>query len=95
MINDFFKYKGPPDGRPLQITSPKRKSNPAFDHHLLDLGNRLGRIEAYRAGLGAATSCQDEPSWSVRISSTMIFKSLKWSVRGQLRTGAKSCAKAL
>src|SRR5580704_11138563 len=31
---------------------PERSNRP-FDHHLLDLGDRLGRIEALGAGLGA------------------------------------------
>ena len=31
----------------------RRGSDAPFHHHLLDLGDRLGRVEAFRAGLGA------------------------------------------
>src|SRR5260221_5002288 len=38
---------------PNSTSPPPERSNRAFDHHLLDLGDRLGRIEALGAGLGA------------------------------------------
>src|SRR5258708_6234410 len=38
---------------PNSTSASLKRSNRALDHHLLDLGDRLGRIEALGAGLGA------------------------------------------
>src|SRR5216684_1212981 len=38
---------------PNSTFPPPERSNRPFDHHLLDLGDRLRRVEALGAGLGA------------------------------------------
>src|SRR3989442_5347724 len=48
--NAAMAARRPGGGRPNQTD---RRSHLALDHHPLDLGDSLGRIEALRAGLGA------------------------------------------